>query len=40
MPVAKVAESFGLSDVGLAKICGRHRVPVPPRGYWAKKESV
>ena len=39
MPVLKVAESFGLSDVGLAKICERHRVPVPPRGYWAKKES-
>src|ERR1700742_1941506 len=38
-PVSTVAESFGLSDVGLAKICERHRVPVPPRGYWAKKEA-
>jgi hypothetical protein len=30
---------LGLSDVGLAKICDRHRVPTPPRGYWAKKEA-
>lgn len=39
MLVIKVAESFGLSDVGLAKVCDRHRVPVPPRGYWARKEA-
>lgn len=38
-PMQKLAESFGLSDVGLAKICDRHRVPTPPRGYWAKKEA-
>lgn len=38
-PMTKLAESFGLSDVGLAKICERHRVPTPPRGYWAKKEA-
>jgi hypothetical protein len=38
-PMAKLAESFGLSDVGLAKICDRHRVPTPPRGYWAKKNA-
>jgi len=36
-PMTKLAESFGISDVGLAKICDRHRVPTPPRGYWAKK---
>jgi hypothetical protein len=35
----KLAEQFGLSDVGLTKICDRHRVPTPPRGYWAKKEA-
>jgi hypothetical protein len=39
MPMTKLAESLGLSDVGLAKICDRHRVPTPPRGYWAKKEA-
>lgn len=38
-PMTKLAESFGVSDVGLAKICDRHRVPKPPRGYWAKKEA-
>jgi hypothetical protein len=36
-PLTKLAADFGLSDVGLAKICERHRVPRPPRGYWAKK---
>jgi hypothetical protein len=39
MPMTKLAESLGLSDVGLAKICDRHRVPTPQRGYWAKKEA-
>jgi hypothetical protein len=38
-PIIKLAQEFGLSDVGLAKICERHRVPTPPRGYWAKKEA-
>lgn len=31
-----LAQEFGISDRGLAKVCGRHRIPVPPRGYWAK----
>lgn len=35
-PMIKVAAEFGISDVGLNKICKRHRVPVPGRGYWAK----
>lgn len=39
MPITKLAEQFGLSNVGLAKICDRHRVPTPPRGYWAKKNA-
>jgi hypothetical protein len=38
-PMTKLAASFGISDVGLAKICERHRVPTPPRGYWAKREA-
>ena len=25
-----------MSDVGLAKICKRHNIPLPPVGYWAK----
>ncbi|MDC9834323.1 hypothetical protein [Rhizobium binxianense] len=38
-PMQKLAEAYGLSDRGLAKTCGRHLVPVPPRGYWAKLEA-
>lgn len=35
-PASKLAREFGLSDVGLAKICRRYDIPRPPRGYWAK----
>jgi len=35
-PMRHLAESYGLSDVGLAKICQRHDIPRPPRGHWAK----
>jgi hypothetical protein len=34
--MAVLAPNFGLSDVGLKKICARLRIPTPPRGYWAK----
>lgn len=37
-PMRVLAKQYGLSDVGLAKICKRHEVPRPPVGYWAKKE--
>ncbi len=37
-PMRKLALRYGLSDVGLAKICARHDIPRPLRGYWAKKE--
>jgi hypothetical protein len=32
-----VSKDLGLSDRGLAKICAHYQIPVPPRGYWAKK---
>jgi hypothetical protein len=35
-PVFHVARQLGVSDRGLAKICARHSVPLPPRGRWAK----
>jgi len=35
-PTYKVAMKYGLSDVGLAKICKRNNIPKPPLGYWAK----
>jgi hypothetical protein len=38
-PMTKVAAGFGISDVALKKICDKHRVPVPGRGYWAKKAA-
>ncbi|HEY5441653.1 MAG TPA: hypothetical protein VIJ90_10270, partial [Gemmatimonadaceae bacterium] len=37
-PMTRLARRFELSDVGLAKACARMMVPVPGRGYWAKKE--
>jgi hypothetical protein len=37
-PMSKLAPRYGLSDVGLAKICKRNKIPRPPRGYWAKKQ--
>lgn len=37
-PMTRLARDYGLSDVGLAKLCRRHNIPRPPRGYWAQKE--
>src|SRR5690242_18844299 len=37
-PMSRLSKRFGLSDVGLAKACTRMMIPVPGRGYWAKKE--
>ena len=38
-PMRDLASDFGISDVGLAKICNRHRIPKPGRGYWAKLQA-
>jgi len=38
-PMAKLAKKYGISDVGLAKICRKLAIPVPGRGYWAKQEA-
>lgn len=35
-PITKLATKYGISDVGLKKICKNLNVPTPPRGYWAK----
>jgi hypothetical protein len=35
-PMQRLATEFGLSDVGLAKLCKRQQIPVPGRGYWAR----
>lgn len=34
-----VAAEIGISDVALAKICRKADVPIPPRGYWARKAA-
>jgi hypothetical protein len=36
-PMMQVAKRYGISDVGLAKICKKMNIPRPPRGYWTKK---
>ena len=38
-PIHRLAKEFGLSDVGLAKLCRRHQVPVPGRGYWRRLQT-
>jgi hypothetical protein len=35
-PVETLALQWGLTGRGLAKACARLRIPVPPRGYWAR----
>jgi hypothetical protein len=37
-PIRKLAPDFGLSDVGLAKICKKHEIPRPGLGYWRRVE--
>lgn len=38
-PMQKLAKKYGISDVGLAKVCRRLSIPLPGRGYWAKREA-
>ncbi len=38
-PIRHLAKEFGISDVGLAKVCKRHNIPKPPVGYWVKKAN-
>ena len=35
-PLRTLAKEFGLSDVGLAKICEKHHIPRPPVGHWVR----
>jgi hypothetical protein len=35
-PLSKLGPELGFSDVGLAKLCKRYDIPVPPVGYWAR----
>ena len=38
-PVSIVAKEFGISDVALAKTCKKLFIPLPGRGYWARKAA-
>ncbi len=38
-PMSRLSRQYGLSDVGLAKICKKNNIPRPPRGYWARIQS-
>src|SRR3546814_12324755 len=38
-PISKLAERYGMSDRGFAKMCARANVPVPERGYWARLQA-
>lgn len=37
-PVVQIAKEYGLSDVGLRKKCKKFKIPLPPLGYWQKKQ--
>jgi hypothetical protein len=39
VPMARLANKYGLSDVGLAKICKKNGIPRPGRGYWARMQA-
>lgn len=38
-PVVDVAADLGISNVALKKICKKHQIPTPGRGYWARKNA-
>ena len=38
-PMTQLGREFGLSDVALHEICRKHAIPVPPRGWWARKTA-
>lgn len=35
-PLTTLAASYGLSDVGLRKICKKLKIPLPGRGFWQR----
>jgi hypothetical protein len=39
VPMTKLTKQYEVSDVALAKICRKLSIPLPGRGYWAKKDA-
>lgn len=37
-PLTKLISKYGISAVALGKVCRKLKIPLPGRGYWAKKE--
>jgi len=35
----KIAEKYSISDVRVGKACRKLRIPLPGRGYWAKRKA-
>ena len=35
-PMIKLAAEYRITGTGLAKVCRKENIPVPPRGYWNK----
>jgi hypothetical protein len=35
-PMRTLAKEFGLSEVGLAKVCAKHKIPRPEQGHWVR----
>lgn len=40
VPLRTLAKEYGVCDVALARTCRKLNVPVPGRGYWAKREAL
>jgi hypothetical protein len=38
-PLVKLAKKYRISDVRVGKVCRRLRIPLPGRGYWAKRKA-
>ena len=38
-PVSRVAIKYGISDVMVSKVCRKLSIPLPGRGYWARKAA-
>ena len=39
VPMRALAKKYGISDVGLAKVCRKLQIPLPGRGHWEKKAA-
>jgi hypothetical protein len=38
-PLVKLAKRYRISDVRVGKVCRRLQIPLPGRGYWAKRKT-